>query len=270
MDRESEPTGVASEQPNDNDGAELLRRAMRRCFNMSSEIASLKTVLEAGRDAAVERLSREDRSVVDAIYAMDELFQDRSAFEAELPRDKMAKLMTETKVHKAGLVAASAALVFAHSAVDAVALDCCRAITLLIPVDCRGWVEDRKFKLADLLAKSADDLLRRALDARLNELDGQGLIAKTDFIYRMCAPPDGGSTLADYTWDRDRLKRVDAIRHDVVHKQGIEAVRSLSEGDQTFLVGTGMHLTFMTMKSFNIKLSPGQMMSAFAGSSPLK
>jgi len=240
------------------EGTKLLRGALLRCFAVPSEIGSLRTVLHAGIPGAVEALLAVDQTYIDEFYANDEMFLDRGAFEAALPRSEMLKVLTETKVASARMVTDAASVVFTHATVDGVAFDCCRAITVLDPKRCSMWVESRTFGLAEVMRTEADILLRRALDARLRDLERESLLDKVDFIYRNCRPTAGWSRLKGYSFDRDRLDRVDNIRHDVVHGVGVRAAKGLRDGDEEFLHKTGLHVVLLTMITFGVKIDANQ------------
>jgi hypothetical protein len=238
------------------DGAKLLRGALARCFRLPAEIGPLRTVLDAGLSSAVEALSVGDQTFVDEFYDNDDMFIDRAAFEKALPREALAKRLTEMKITNAEMAADAATLLFAHASVDATAIDCCRAITFLDPARCKEWVGALPFNLSEIMATEPNDLLRLALDKRLGTLERESLLNKVDVIYRNCKPEAGWTRLTGYNFDRTRLVKIDDIRHDVVHTVGVGAIRRLGEGDKEFLEKTGLHLVLLTMITFGVKVDP--------------
>jgi len=247
----------------DKAGYELIQNSLFRCFKMPSEIGSLRSVMEAGVERAVEVLGEHDRQFVKEFMATEDLFKDRAAFEAALPQEKLVAFLTEQKVRNARIAVDAASLVFTHGTVDGVAFDCCRAITLIDPDRCRGWVEERSFKVAEIMTESREELLRRALDARVEWLERRSLPEKADFVYRTCPPQAGWKGPTSYTYDRDRLERIDDARHRTVH-DGLSAASALRDGDEHFLEQTGSHLVLLVVRAFGITFDPDMLARAFA------
>jgi hypothetical protein len=250
----------------DHNGKDLLQSAMLRCFKMPSEIGSLRSVLEAGVDHAMEVLTQQDAQFVREFFANEELFKDRAAFEAALPPEKLVADLTSQKVLNARVAVNAASLIFTHSTVDAVAFDCCAAITLLDPGRCSRWVEDQPFTLGVLMNENPEGLLKRALAKKLKGLNGQSLADKSDFIYRACKPERGWKAPTSYSFDRDRLAHVDDIRHDVVHRQGVQATRRLKEGDEHFLEQTGLHFVLLAVHALGVTFDPDELAREVASS----
>ncbi len=246
----------------DSTGLTLVQNALVRCLKMPSEIGSLRSVLDAGVERAAEVLGEQDQLFVKEFMATEDLFKDRAAFEAVLPQEKLVAFLTEQKVRNARIAVNAADLVFTHGTVDGVAFDCCRAITLIEPDRCRGWVEDRTFKMGEILAEPQEALLRRALDSRLEWLERRSLPDKADFLYRTCPPPAGWKQPTSYTYDRDRLARVDEVRHRIVH-DSLSAISALQEGDGHFLEQTGLHLVLLAVRAFRVILDPETLLRSF-------
>jgi len=240
-------------------GKDLLQSALVRCLKMPSEIGSLRSVMEAGPDRAAEILTQLDTQFVREFFANEELFKDRAVFEAALPPDRLVENLTKQKIQNARVAVDAASLVFTHGTVDGVAVDCCAAITLLDPARCSGWVKDRPFTLGEWMREKPGELLKRALEGKLKGLGGRSLPDKTDFIYRTCRPEPGWKAPTSYSFDRARLVEVDDVRHDVVHRQGVQAVRRLKEGDEHFLEQTGLHLVLLAVHALGVTFDPKEL-----------
>jgi hypothetical protein len=64
--------------------------------------------------------------------------------------------------------------------------------------------------------------------------------------------------LHDYDYDRERLLRIDRIRHEVVHGRGPEAVRDVKPEDHVFIQRTHMLLLLLVHQRYGIQIVPDE------------
>ena len=115
----------------------------------------------------------------------------------------------------------AAVLVFYHTLLDATAFDYCRVTVLHAPSD---WVQNLKSTQVQLLetkSKSYDQLLHAKLGERLEKLERESLLTKVDRLFARCNPPSGWSPMVGYEFDRERIKRFDDQRHEIVHGKAL-------------------------------------------------
>jgi hypothetical protein len=172
--------------------------------------------------------------------------------------DKMKESIADLMLSQAKISVDAAALVFAHSMLDAAALDYCRVTALLSPQDWEPHVEKKRFELQEIRTKTADQLLEETLEKFLEELDRDSLLRKIDLLFQQCKPEAKWSPIQNYEYDRERMKKLDQMRHEIVHGRGPEAA-SMSPDDQEYLLSTSVFLMLLVNHRYGIRLVPEYM-----------
>ncbi len=150
----------------------------------------------------------------------------------------------------------AAALVFCHSVVDAAAYGCCRITAV---VDQKSWedgVLDRKVSLRDLRSSSIEAMVSVIVERRVSELEGDSLLKKIDVLYERCKPPTKWAFSPSYSFDRERLGRIDDLRHRIVHEDGFNEIAPDAPKQVNYLVLTGYHLFHLIKLRYGLNLPP--------------
>lgn len=245
----------------------ILNDAFVRWSQQFATLGALRRMFDLGLAHATEAISDEHMTFVTDIFtnpAHAELFIDQARARELMPPDQMARQMTEATAKNAVTSVRATNLVFGHTMLDALVFDCCRAATWVAPNDCLPYVERRKVDLQSVVGESADVLVHRALETFLEQLEKESLLEKVDFTYARCKPDKGFSAVNDYAFDRERLERLDRLRHETVHTVGIKAAASFTDEDDEFLRKTGHHLMVMVARTFNLKFSPEHLQAKMA------
>lgn len=148
----------------------------------------------------------------------------------------------------------SASLIFAHSVLDGVALDYCRATALADPAGWEKYIELRQVKLQELRASKYEAIRWAKIDEHLKELDRQSLMTKIDRLFAVCQPPRDFDPLRDYKFDRDRVETLDTNRHNAVHKEGVDNPLPRGNDDIWFMMSTANYLMAMVNERFGLKM----------------
>ena len=153
----------------------------------------------------------------------------------------------------------AAVLVFYHTLLDATAFDYCRVTVLHAPSD---WVQDLKSTQVQLLetkSKSYDQLLHAKLGERLEKLERESLLTKVDRLFARCNPPSGWSPMVGYEFDRERIKRFDDQRHEIVHGKALGKPLTLfqvSDGSLLYVQKTGMFFVGPVNFKYQLRIDP--------------
>jgi hypothetical protein len=153
----------------------------------------------------------------------------------------------------------AAVLVFYHSLLDALAFDYCRVTVLHAP---RDWEQDLKNTQVQLLqtqSKSYDQLLQAKLDERLEKLERESLLTKVDRLFARCNPPSGWSPMVAYAFDRERIKRFDDQRHEIVHGKALGKPPTLfqvSDENLFYVQQTGMYFMGLVNFKYHLRIDP--------------
>lgn len=229
-------------------------------------IDSFTEVAFAGVPLAVKKLSeRHERFVSEFFHGpeYEELFTDREKALEGMSIAKTADRMTIKTADDFQNSVNAASILFAHSILDNVALDYCRVSALIAPQDWAPVVEKRKVELREIAGASYDDILQKKLDQFLNQdLAYKSLLSKIDRLFGLCKPEPGFSPLNDYSYDRDRLQKLDEIRHEIVHGDSAMPQLTNIEEDILYLRQTSSYLMALLGHKYNLKIDP-EFMSKF-------
>ncbi|HEV3483008.1 MAG TPA: hypothetical protein VGR97_11860 [Candidatus Acidoferrales bacterium] len=153
----------------------------------------------------------------------------------------------------------AAVLVFYHSLLDGMALDCCRITALHAPQD---WEQDLKNSQVSLLeskSKSYDELLRAKIEERLERLERESLLTKLDRLFARCNPSANWSPMAGYEFVRKDIELFDDQRHEIVHGEALGKTLTLfevSEENLFYVQQTGMYLLGLVNHKYGLKVDP--------------
>ena len=146
----------------------------------------------------------------------------------------------------------AASLVFAHSAVDAVAWECCRLSAVVCPSDWHDAVKKRKVEVGDLEDSDYQGIMSQKVSDFIEGLERESLLRKVDLYHKRCWV---GDVLEGFKFDRERLEKLDRLRHDVVHGDSHSVRLPRGDADIVFLHKTHLHLVVTLFKKYNLKYS---------------
>jgi hypothetical protein len=148
----------------------------------------------------------------------------------------------------------AASLIFAHTILDSNALDCCRVTALASPARWELKVENRQMPLCEMRGASYQELLGRKLDDYFKkELERAPLLTKLDVFHSVCHPESGFTLQNGYSYDRNRIKELDGLRHDIVHGRKVKTPFPRGDEDLLFMRNSCFYLIALVNKYFGIK-----------------
>ncbi len=153
----------------------------------------------------------------------------------------------------------AAALVFYHSLLDASAFDYCRVTALHAPRDWEQDLKNTQVQLLETQSKSYDQLLQAKLDERLEKLERESLLTKVDRLFARCNPPSAWSPMVGYVFDRERIKRFDDQRHEIVHGKALGKPLTLfqvSDENLFYVQQTGMYFMGLVNFKYHLRIDP--------------
>jgi|GEM_PF-2447758 hypothetical protein len=159
----------------------------------------------------------------------------------------------------------AATLIFFHSILDGVVLDCLRVTALQSP---RSWEEDlreTKIGLFDARDQSYDEILRSKIDKRLETLGRESLLAKVDRLFARCNPAPGWSPMHDYAYNESTVKRFDDQRHALVHGAAIGkplALFQITDENLFYLTRTGIFWLALINMRYGLQINSTEWMAA--------
>ncbi len=242
----------------------LLGSTFGRCLDRFSFIYSFRATSQKGMTAAVPIIHEQKRTFINTVVSVLELAKMIERKEDLLtdPLEETAAMLTNTTLKNSLIATNAASLVFAHSIIDGAALDFCRVTALVAPRDWESSIDQRQIKLSEARESDYEQLLRRKLAEFFQQLDREPLVKKADHLFARCTPPEKWRPIEDYEYDRDRLKRLDQYRHDVVHGGGLQKEISAIDDEIAFLQKTCIFFTMLVVAKYQIKFHPDETMKA--------
>ena len=232
-----------------------------------SRLTTFRQMGVLGEDAAREAIHRSNIYFVQQQLLHGEhqnLLKDRAAFIATGMAERMPHEMTEASVRNFRHTLHAATLVFAHSILDAAVFDCLRICASASPEDWRSYLAGKKVSLSEVASKSSGVLLSEAIADELSRLERESLLAKVDKTFQLCKPTKQEFLTNGFRFDRERLSRLDDLRHRVVHDPGTIASFDTIYEDLQFMQSSGLHLFSMVGDRFNLCFSGTEAVQALA------
>ena len=159
-----------------------------------------------------------------------------------------------------------ASLILAHSVLDGVIDLLCRTSIAVEPAQWSRYVRDKTFRLQDLEKATSEQLRDRALRQFITTLSREAILVKLDRLFKAIKPTSeqlGAGTR--YRFSRDRLERLDKLRHTLVHGTAppdkvtmlyhIERWKNIDD-DLEYLSYTPVKLTVMVGNHYQLSMSP--------------
>lgn len=192
------------------------------------------------------------------------LLKDRDYFLREGFAEGMQEKMTEDAVSNFRQTLHASTLVFAHSILDAAIFDCVRICAEAAPSEWSKFLGSKKVALADVAAKSHDELLQEAIRNEVNRLERESLPAKCERVFQICRPTKNEYLTNGFRFDLDRLRALDDLRHKVVHAPGATWTLDGIYDDLQFMQNSGLHVFVVVGERFQLCFSGREAMEALA------
>lgn len=150
----------------------------------------------------------------------------------------------------------ASSIVFAHSILDATALDYCETVSILKPESWADRVSSRQFALNDIKTASYGELLQRAIKKSLEEFDKKSLLQKIGLLFALCRPDPAWQPMSDYKYSSEWIKKFDKLRHEIVHGDAAEAALPAMERDIWLAQKTCAYMMALLAHSFGFRIDP--------------
>ena len=224
----------------------LFNHVYKRWLSQVGFILSFRRATYEGMQGARKSIEAGNTQYVDGLMRRpdyNKIFLDKKGFFDAFPPERLSHELTEMTVGQAQIGVDAASIVFAHSVLDGAALDYCRVTALVAPNDWESVIDQRQVKVSDLRGASYEQILSKKLDEFFEQLERESLLKKADYLFARCKPAANWSPMNNYIYDRDRLKKLDDYRHQVIH--GINRLERIASADEEVDYLTRTVLFFM-------------------------
>lgn len=237
----------------------IFSKVMQRSLLSFNAIFTFRQTAQISLSYAEPRLSMVERHYAENILKTpygNRFFTDKNkflklvgGFEAYVESSAKNRASQFTNMVEA------ASLIYAHSILDAITYDLFVVSSLLSPSSWRTYVERKKVVFSDVLSKSAQQIEREMVSSCVASLERESLLKKIEILHSICKPPKMFSPIHEYTFDPERLKRLDDLRHEIVH--GLNPLsKSIQISEIEFFQKTSLYLAVMVSDAFGIKVDP--------------
>lgn len=208
-------------------------------------VSSLRQVANLGAPAATPKVVAKTTAFAHQLFHDPQyasMFHDKNAALGAFGGvEGMGKMLADNQLTNFKVAVDASSLVFAHSIVDSAALDFLRVTAAHSHSAWLPLIEQKKVAISSLNGRSYDDVARDAVEQYIDSLDRQSLLIKVDRLFSVCRPAPNFEPMDDYTFDRERLEKLDSLRHDVVHGSGPVTAMEDCDDDVWYLQKTAFY-----------------------------
>lgn len=240
-------------------GQDRLTTLLRTAQSNFVRIRSFIKVMDIGLQHAGAEILPTMKQSMHGIVAESEGCPPRHIFDAAVDQ-----AVTNRLAHAASS-AEAAILIFGHSVLDYATSELCR---ILIEVAPELWAEalgDRKLSLRDFKAHgSYSGALQSVLSGYADEVERRSMIERINLITRKCFPGEPSLPSFESMWggefvfDLQRIKAIDQMRHDVIHRAEFQGKSEDFEDDLEYCELTITYLVKIVSFRFGLPLGDGE------------
>ena len=228
-------------------------------------IDCLRRVSYAGIPYARQVVAAEDRSLVASLISSGNLkkFIIGIKDEGDLQRtgDFLREKLTEQAIKNTAYSIDAASLVFAHTILDD-ALSAFLEITSQVATAFwRKRIQKKKIEVSELKDDcSFAEILSPIIAKEIATIRrNASLIEKCDLLHQVCKPNVGTMPATDYRFDSAILRKLDQVRHDVIHGDQLGKELPETEKHLKYLRDTWNYFFMLMHKSFDLRIDPAVM-----------
>jgi len=240
---------------------ELFTETFRRFnnnWNVINAIRQFVTVAGSIAPLAMKEYHAGQMEVLSAMPDFRKIFGDADRPMKPELMEFLQTQVTQLVLSNASTAIDAASLVFAQSIVDDAAWSYLKVCAAVDPAAWEGQIDDRRIGFKDLKTKSSEDIRGELIETRIKQVGRESLITKIDLLFKLCPPPTGFAPLNNYTYDRDRIEKIDAQRHNMIHENGFGTALPKLEEDLKYLYKTAWFLMGLVNKKHDLRLDMRQ------------
>lgn len=240
-------------------------KVMQRSLLSFNTIFTFRQTAHMSVSDAAPRLNRVERMHAEKIFNThygDRFFTDKGKFlELVGGFEAFVESSAQRRASQFTNMVEAASLIYAHSILDAIAYDLCVVSGILSPSSWHTFLEQKKVTFKVVIDKSAHEIETELVSSYITTIERESLPKKIEILHSIRKPPKQFSPIDDYTYDAERLKKLDRRRHDIVH--GLSPLdTSVRLSEIEFLQKTSLYLAVMVSDAFGVTADPRKIFSA--------
>jgi hypothetical protein len=238
----------------------IFTRVFMNLTRRHADMLSFRRLADLATPVAASVLKQEQLELAHSIQhdpAYGEFFTDgKAAVEFFGGPEAMAESSANQEIVKYRRIVDAAALVFLHSALDAAVSDLCRVTLLLDPLAWEAYILATKVSLAEAKNLGVASLTSAKLEAHLTALEKESIFKRIDRLFAICKPEKDYAPISGFSFDLERIARVDEQRHRIVHGEAYTGFTTPVSEELEFLVKSGLFLFAMVNMKYGVKVNP--------------
>ena len=239
------------------EATEIFTKVLLSLTSRSSEIHTFRRLVQIGLPYASDAVAGSNLEWARQLLTephYEGWFTDKARFIKEVGgTDDLAAKMTAQQISVLNISVDAASLVFMHSALDASVQDLCLVCSLAAPNDWEPFIAEQKVSLSDVKTADFETLFNQRLSQHVAALERDSLVKRVNRLFQVCRP-SGDYSRPGYSYDRDRLEKIDQDRQAVIHGDGV--VLSHVDTVLEFLFETGLFLFGMVNHHYGVRVDP--------------
>ncbi|HEY4273097.1 MAG TPA: hypothetical protein VGM65_13945 [Candidatus Udaeobacter sp.] len=159
---------------------------------------------------------------------------------------------TETQLNAVMSYVAASGLVFAHSFLESV-LETLLRITRLC--DIAPWlllIRNKDVSISAIVETGLEPAIETKLNKFIVSLHKEGLLDKIDYLAKVLKCSISKSNIIDYTYDSERLNRIDTLRHQFSHHRKKDYRIETAQADITYVYRTALHFLDLVVHHYDL------------------
>lgn len=225
-------------------------------------VSSLRKVANLGALAVTSQVYAKTTAFAYQLFhdpQCESIFLDKNAALGAMGGvEGMGKKLANNQLSNFKVAVDAASLVFAHSIVDSAALDFLRITAAHSHAAWLPSIENKTVAISSLNDRSYDDVVRDAVKLYIDSLERQSLLVKVDRLFSVCRPAPNFEPMDDYKFDRERLARLDSMRHDIVHGSGPVTAMENCDDDVWYLQKTAFYFMGLVNMRYDTRIDTTQ------------
>ncbi|OGI68881.1 MAG: hypothetical protein A2W18_08545 [Candidatus Muproteobacteria bacterium RBG_16_60_9] len=234
---------------------------MRLTFDWN-RVTTFHLMGTAGSGPAEEIMRRQNAYFAHEVLPKSQVLKDPAGFVRDGLPDLFSDGMTKSMVATHREVLDAAALVIAHSILDATLLECLRLCALADPSDLVSRLKDRKISFSQAVSTSLSKLLAHAINDELKAFERQSMLFKIDRLFEYCRPTRVDFFTDGFRFDHTRMKTLDEKRHLIVHVPGDRQHFDSINSDLEFMNKSGLYMFLMIADRYHLRMTGDTFLAA--------
>lgn len=168
-------------------------------------------------------------------------------------RKDVVEIMHDITSEQAKTAVDAASIIYAHAMVDAAILRLCK---VTVGFDRAAWlplIERKQVTWAHMSEQTVAEVRDGLIERVLTDVERQSLPAKCDTLFSIIRPRRVTAVVRRFKYSRDRLVKIDRLRHDLVHKLHFNRPIRQVNAKVEYLFGVGDFFNALTARKYTVE-----------------